>query len=244
MKKGFIVLFILMMSFVFVHAQDTIPKPSTPPQPVPQAQPVPQQPKEPSLVEKRINIYGIYTFDDSFSSSYDTYNYYEGKIKGGIQFGAGIEFMVKHTYGVELLWIGQNTKAPTTYAASSIIGIKTTTFDLNLNYAMLGFGRHFQKPGSSVEGYSGLMVGALFAGVEDPESKKSQNGTKFAWGARLGLNVWASEKLAIKLQGQLLSAVQSVGGGLYFGTGGAGAGLSTYSTMLQFGIGGGVALKL
>src|SRR5437870_1978984 len=117
MKKVFLALFILITSITFLHAQDTIPKPAPAPQPVQQAQPIPQQPKEPSLIEKRINIYGIYTFDDSFSSSYDTYNYYEGKIKGGMQFGAGIEFMVKHTYGVELLWIGQNTKAPTTYAA-------------------------------------------------------------------------------------------------------------------------------
>ncbi len=241
MKKLFLVLFILITSSVFVSAQDTIPQKPTPP---PQVQPVPQQPKEPPLIEKRINIYGIYTFDDSFSSTYDDHNYYEGKIKGGIQYGAGIEFMVKHTYGVELLWIGQNTKAPTTYETTALGGFKSSNLDLSLNYAMLGFGRHAQKPGSSIEGYGGLMVGALFASVEDPETKKSQSGTKFAWGARLGLNVWASEKLAIKLQGQLLSAVQSVGGSLYFGTGGAGAGLSAYSSMLQFGIGGGVALRL
>jgi hypothetical protein len=31
---------------------------------------------------------------------------------------------------------------------------------------------------------------------------------------------------------------------LYFGTGGAGAGLSSYSSMLQFGLGGGLVFKL
>ena len=48
----------------------------------------------------------------------------------------------------------------------------------------------------------------------------SNSATKFAWGLRLGANIWASEKMAIKLQGQLMSAVQGAGGGLYFGTGG------------------------
>ena len=51
-------------------------------------------------------------------------------------------------------------------------------------------------------------------------------------------------KVAIKLQGQLMSAVQSAGGGLYFGTGGAGAGVSTYSSMYQFGLGGGLVISL
>ncbi len=226
-----ILIAILLNSSAF--AQDTI---------APVAKPVPA-PSSPGM-EKRINVYGIYTFDDSFSSTYDSYNYYEGKIKGGIQYGAGIEFMVKPNYGVELLWIGQSTTAPTTYLTSSFLIPKTTELDLSLNYAMLAFGRHMQKPGGKVEGYGGLMAGALFASVKDPESGDSQSGTKFAWGIRLGLNIWASEKVAIKLQGQLLSAVQSVGGGLYFGTGGAGAGVSTYSSMLQFGIGGGLAFKL
>jgi hypothetical protein len=233
MKKTLLTLFISFIFFTIASAQDTIP-PAQKPQPAPSSS---------GGIEKRINLYGIYTFDDSFNSSYDTYNYYNGKIKGGIQYGAGIEFMVKPNYGVELLWIGQNTTAPT-YYNSGYIAEKYTEFDLSMNYAMLGFGRHMQKPGGKVEGYGGLMLGCLFAGVKNPESGESDSDEKFAWGARIGVNIWASEKVAIKLQGQLLSAVQSVGGGLYFGTGGAGAGVSTYSSMLQFGIGGGLAFKL
>jgi len=41
-----------------------------------------------------------------------------------------------------------------------------------------------------------------------------------------------------------LSAVQSFGGGLYFGTGGAGAGVTGYSTMYQWVLGGGLTYKL
>jgi hypothetical protein len=195
--------------------------------------------------EKRINLYGNYVFDDSFDSYYDAYNYYNGKIKGGFQYGAGLEFMIKQNYGLELLYMGQSTTAPTTYYdESSFQGVQSADLDLSLNWAMLAGGKKMQRPGSKFEGYGGLMLGALFISAENPRSGKSNSATKFAWGMRLGGNIWASEKVGIKLQAQLLSAVQSVGGGLYFGTGGAGAGVSTYSSMLQFGLGGGLVFRL
>jgi hypothetical protein len=109
---------------------------------------------------------------------------------------------------------------------------------------MLAFNRHMRKPGSKVEGFGGGMLGAAFINVDNPDNNTSNSATKFAWGLRLGANIWASEKVAIKLQGQLMSAVQGAGGGLYFGTGGAGAGVSTYSSMLQFGLGGGLTFAL
>jgi hypothetical protein len=190
--------------------------------------------------EKRLNLYGGYVFDDNIDYYYDYYNYYNAKIKGGFQYGAGMEFMVKPDYGVELLWIGQNTTVPTSYYS---IVAKSTTFDLNLNYAMLAGTRHVEKPGGKLEGYGGFMLGALFASAKNPENNSSGSATKFAWGLRLGGNIWASEKVGIKIQAQLLSAVQSVGGSLYFGTGGAGAGVSTYSSMLQFSVSSGLVFR-
>ena len=95
-----------------------------------------------------------------------------------------------------------------------------------------------------VEPYAGLQLGMAIFNVNDTESGKSGNDTKFAWGAKLGLNFWASDKVGIKMQTGLVSAVQSAGGGLYLGTGGAGAGVSTYSTFYQFYIGGGLTFKM
>ena len=80
--------------------------------------------------------------------------------------------------------------------------------------------------------------------VENPETGDFGSATKFAWGLRLGSNIWVSEKIGLKIQAQLLSATQSMGGGLYFGTGGAGAGVSTYSSYYQFNLGGGLVFKL
>jgi hypothetical protein len=189
----------------------------------------------------RLNAYGSYVFDDGVDSYYDQNSYYNGTIKGGFQWGGGLEYMARPNQGIELLYIGQSTTAPMEYYQD---GAKAATFDVNMSYLMLASNRYIKKPQGKVEGYGGLMLGAAFFSVKNPKTSYSGSATKFAWGARLGANIWASEKVGIKLQAQLLSAVQSAGGGLYFGTGGAGAGVSTYSSMYQFSLGGGLVFNL
>ena len=192
----------------------------------------------------RLNGYAMYVFDDKFDSYYDNNNYYEGKFKGGFQWGVGLEYLPHPSSGIELLYLNQQTTALTTYAYPGLVGVKTTNFDVGFNWLMLAGNRYMRKPGSKVEGFGGFMVGAAFINVDNPDNNNSNSATKFAWGFRLGANIWASEKVAIKLQGQLLSAVQGAGGGLYFGTGGGGVGVSTYSSMYQFGLGGGLTFAL
>lgn len=189
----------------------------------------------------RINAYGGYVFDDKVDSYYDNTSYYEGTIKGGFQWGAGIEFMAQKNLGIEILYFRSDTKAPMTYYQN---GVKNTNFDLGINYIMLGGTRYFRKPGSMVEGFGGMMIGLDAMNLTNPANGNSANKTKFAWGVRGGANIWASENVGIKLQASLISAVQSVGGGFYFGTGGAGAGLSSYSSIYQWGLGGGLVFKL
>ena len=63
----------------------------------------------------RVNLYGGYVFDDKFDTYYSSSSYYEGKIKGGFQWGIGAEYMVQPQYGIELLYIRQDTEAPTRY---------------------------------------------------------------------------------------------------------------------------------
>jgi hypothetical protein len=192
----------------------------------------------------RLNGYAVYVFDDRFDSYYDNSNYYEGQFKGGLQWGVGLEYLPQPSTGVELVYLNQQTTALTTYAYPGLVGVKTTNFDVGFNWVMLAGNRYMRKPGSKVEGFGGPMIGAAFINVDNPDNGAENSATKFAWGLKLGANIWASEKIAIKLQGQLLSAVQGAGGGLYFGTGGGGAGVSTYSSMYQFGLGGGLTVAL
>ncbi len=190
----------------------------------------------------RLNVNTNYVFDDAVDSRYDVNNYYQGKIKGGFQWGAGLEYMMRPSKGIELTYLRQDTKAPMTYA-TGIGTVKNDVFDVAINWLMIGGNNYFRKPGGKVEGFGGLSLGAAFVSAENTRTKNSKSATKFAWGIKGGANIWVSPKVAIKLQAQLMSAVQGAGGGLYFGTGGVWAGVSTYSSMYQFGLGGGLAFQ-
>lgn len=188
----------------------------------------------------RVNGYTFYAFDDKVDSRYSSTQYYYGTIKGGFQWGGGLEYMIAPSQGIELSYLRLDTHAPMTYYE---VFEKNTDFDLATNYIMLGGNRYFPL-GGKVEPYAGAQLGLAILNVKNPDNGNSDNATKFAWGIKAGLNIWATEKVGLKLQTGLISAVQAAGGGLYFGTGGVGAGVSTYSTFYQFYIGGGLSFDL
>jgi opacity protein-like surface antigen len=193
----------------------------------------------------RLNAYGSYVFDDKVDDYYSSTSFYNGKIKGGFLWGAGLEYRVHDYYGIELLYQRLDTKAPIEYYDPNAIGnnIKEADLDVAINYIMLG-GARALRASDKAEPYGGFMLGMAIVDTKNPDNGNSSSSTKFAWGLRLGANIWASEKVGIKLQTQLLSIPQGAGGSVYFGTGGAGVGVSTYSSVLQFVLGGGLAFKL
>lgn len=193
--------------------------------------------------ELRLNVYTAYAFDDKFDSYYDPSNYYEGKIKGGFQWGAGVQYFPRDNVSVELLYLRQDTHAPTRYQINTVF-VQNADFDLGINYIMVAGGRHFREAGAALEGFAGLMAGVVVVELDNPDNGRSSSVTKFAWGLRGGGIYWMSDRLGVKLQAQLLSAVQSMGGGFYFGTGGSGVAVSSYSTIYQFGLGGGLVFHL
>ena len=192
----------------------------------------------------KLNMYGAYAFDDKFDSYYDIDEYYNGKIMGGFQWGVGLEYMLHRYYGLELSWMQQNTTAPIKYQGGAYPSVKSTDFDLSSNYILLGTNRYFPVSNSMIEPYVGLGVGMSLMALRNPENGRKSDREFFAWSMKAGSNIFFSEKVGLKVQAQLLSSVQSVGGGFYFGTGGSGAGLSTYSSIMQICLGGGLVFKL
>lgn len=90
----------------------------------------------------RLNAYSSYVFDDQVDSYYDQNDYYNGTVKGGYQWGAGLEYMVRPNYGVELMYLRQDTKAPLNYYNN---GVKFSNFDLGINYIMLAGNQSFAQ---------------------------------------------------------------------------------------------------
>ena len=206
-------------------------------------QTAPQQAQRPVRQKPsiRLNGYATYAFDDNHVDSYySTTSYFEGAIEGGFEYGGGLEVMLHEAYGLEFTYLRLDSKAPMEYYNN---GVDFTEFDLATNYIMIGGNRYLQV-NPKVEPYGGMMAGMAIFNVENPDNGKSTSSTKFAWGIKAGVNIWASEKVGIKMQASLLSAVQAVGGGVYFGTGGAGAGVSGFSTFYQFVLGGGLVFNL
>lgn len=188
----------------------------------------------------RLNGYALYTFDDAVSSFQSNTQRFDGKIKGGLTWGVGAEFMAQPTLGVEVSYYRMDTKGPVNFV-NPLPG--SATLDVALNWIMLGGNKYFGA-NPKVEPYVGFMLGAGIVDVTNPDNGNNQGSTEFAWGIKGGVNVWATEKVGLKLQTNLMSMVQAVGGGLFFGTGGASVGVSTFSTLLQFSLGGGLVFKL
>ncbi|QPH41943.1 outer membrane beta-barrel protein [Pedobacter endophyticus] len=189
--------------------------------------------------EIRLNAYSGYSFDDRVNTYYSTSDYYEGRIEGSYRWGFDAEYLLQQRYGLALNYSRQDTKAPIRYYQ---IKDRQTTFDLGIDWITLA-GTHYFKVNETVEPYAGIMGGVAIFNIRNPDSELSQSVTRFGWGLRMGTNIFFSESLGIKFQADLLSAAQAVGGGVYFGTGGAGTAVSTYSSMLQFTLGGGLVYR-
>ena len=193
----------------------------------------------------RVNTYAGYVFPDSFDNYYSANSYVQGQIQDGFRWGVGLEYAVPGNRAIELQYKRQDTTAPTTYRDPNIGsgGLNTSNFEVGINWIMLNF-TNYIPVNETVEPFVGGGLGMGIFDVRNPDTGNANNGTKFAWNIRGGSNLWVSENVALRIQASLFSAVQSVGGGLFFGTGGAGAGVATYSTMFQFGFDGGLVFRL
>ena len=189
----------------------------------------------------RINLYSAYVFDDGFDVFNDANTYYNGKVKGGYQWGAGVEYLFTPQSSAEILYLHRGTTVPANFKFGSGTQARSETFDLKHDFIMLSGDGHFAK--GKAEGYAGLMAGVLISNLEAPSLGKSSSNTNFAWGGRIGTNIWVSSKMGIKLQALILSASRATGGDYYWSWYGP-IYLTEYSTLWQFGLGGGLTFKM
>lgn len=180
-----------------------------------------------------INFMGGYFFKDKVD-----FGSYYGYVKDAGAYSVGIEGFVQPTRSVELNYLRQDTHAPLyNYATGN--QYNKDADKVSVNYITLGFANYFVTP-SNIAPYAGLGLGVGWISSKDGGGSV----TKFAYNAKLGIKIKTSSAVAFKLQAQLQSIVQGTGSTLYIGTGGGGAGITTYSSVLQFGFLGGVAINL
>ncbi len=159
--------------------------------------------------ELRVNTYAGYVFDDGIDSYYSSTFYYKGAIRGGFRWGAGIEYQLPNTTrAFELQYLRRDTSVPTVYQNGGIFGgvVQRTEFDLAANWIMLN-GTNYFPVSEKVEPFVGAELGMVIFNIENPDNGNSDGGTKFAWGIRGGSNFRLPEKVGIRVQASLLSAV-------------------------------------
>lgn len=175
-----------------------------------------------------------YTFA-SRTDFYDTY----GRINGGLNLGGSVKFNLNRSFGIELLYDHINTQSGIyDYGDHS----KLAGADLTLDYIMIGGVQSFNIPNSTVRPFIGAFLGAAVftPGVESD----SYSDTKFAMGFQLGTNIYVSPRVGLQLKAQLLAPVDGGSGGYYFSNFGSGGGISTNSSIYQFGLNAGVIIGL
>lgn len=175
-----------------------------------------------------------YSFADKFETEYGP-----AKVSDGFQWGLGLEIMPKEDVAIELIY--QNLKTDAFYTGWSNNSEKRFEGDVGINYALVG-GTRYKPFNEKVAGFGSFDMGVAW--MNPSSSLESSSVTKFALGGRLGVRISTSERVSLRLHAQLLSPVQWAGGGVYFGTGGSGAGVSTGSTIYQFNLGGSLNFKL
>jgi hypothetical protein len=186
-----------------------------------------------SNAQVKLNGFAGYTFQDRFNmgGAYNGYTFSEGTIGDGAHYGGGFEVEIRKNKSIELFYQTQKTEG---YLNSGLVDFGP--YDVSVHYVMLG-GLGYQPFSPVVSGYGGINLGVGFMSGD-------ASATKFAVGGKLGLMINMSSTVGLKMGAQILSPVQGAGGGFYFGTGGASAGVSTYSSIYQFAFTGGLCIAL
>ncbi len=173
-----------------------------------------------------------FTFADRFETFYGT-----GRIEDSFQWGAGLEFGIQPGAAMELIY--QRLNADASY--NSFFNTRLNG-RIGINYILLG-ATGYAPINDVVSGFGTFNIGSGFTSNIDP-SLNINNVAKLAIGGRVGLKVAATDKVSLRIHAQILSPVQWIGGGVFIGTGGSGAAVTTGSTIWQFNLGGSLNYRI
>ncbi|MXV51155.1 hypothetical protein GS399_09255 [Pedobacter sp. HMF7647] len=178
-----------------------------------------------------LDVMGGYTFADKFN----LYNAY-GRIDDAGTYGADFSVYLRPTKAIELSYLGMTTHAPL-YDYATGFKVNRDNDKVSVNYLLIN-GVAYLPTGGPLMPYGGAGIGLGIVSADGGDTY-----TKFAWDLKAGVKIKAGGAVGIKLQAQLNSISQGISGGIYAGTGGAGVGVGSYSSIYQFGFSGGLSFN-
>jgi opacity protein-like surface antigen len=171
-----------------------------------------------------------YNFSSTYYDGYNHIRFNESIVYGGSFF---VSFKNLAEAGVNIM--NQETTADASNYVSDTTGVKVgiCSFHLIGNYAMDPLGTEKLLP------YAGLGIGGSYFYVKNGH----QNRFKVSVTIQAGTRFQITNKLGVRLQGNLLIPISSIGLGIGVGNGGVSVGTNANSSMLQFGLTAGVYYK-
>lgn len=189
-----------------------------------------------------LNGFAGYTFDESF-----VVQTFRGRFLSNAHYGGSVELVLENISTehsertVEIKYQGMQTIMDGWVWPLGQPQPSPATYNVSLNYITAGFNNYFGHS-RKVMGYGGINMGVGWLSNQTEKNRPSP--TRFAIGLQGGGRFMFSEKVGLKLYAQLNTVVEGVGGGFYFGPGGSGAVITTFASVVQFGLGGGLTIAL
>ena len=173
-------------------------------------------------------------------------NYYQGELKIYDNVDYGISLIipdVKFETDIEVYYNRMDSKAQ--FWANPGYDIDNTEFDLSVNYIQIGALKSINSNNDNIEPFGSFSLGTT---IFCPKQSGIDDTWQFSITLGLGSKFWINDKVGIMIRGRLMMPMVFAGAGGYYGigSGGSGGGLyvSSYTTIVQGDIVGGLIFSL
>jgi len=181
-----------------------------------------------------VTPFGGYVFGGTLNGDYG-----EVHIDENAQYGGMISIAVSRVMDLDLIYNRSDTKAHVNYYNYGGYVQPSLEIPLSINYIQIGVTKNF-RVSPVVSPFVGFNLGACdFAPKED-----YSDAWFFSVGFNAGAKIYFAKRIGLRLQAQGYIPVQGSAFSMFVGTGGTSAGVSVYSTLIQFGFTGGLIFRL
>jgi len=161
-------------------------------------------------------------------------NFYEGslKIKDNVNYGLYLGYDTDNHTGLELSYAMSSSVAQWRPSFAFSEDLPSRDFDMNTHVFLLG-GIKSVPFSEKVVGFGGLKAGAI---LYHPREVQINDVWRFLVAVNAGVKIFLTEKVGIRLQGNLYMPMYFNGAGMYcgIGSGGSSCGASVNSTIVIF----------
>lgn len=189
-----------------------------------------------------ISPFGGYMFGGSL-------NLYEGKLKANnnANYGVAMDIKLASDTQIELMWTQMNTDAQfEPYYGYDYLG--TNSFDMNIGYIQIGGVRELDY--DNIRPFGVFTLGTTYfipknaTYATDNVAVDIDSAWKFSMTLGAGAKIWFSDRVGIRLQGNLMLPMFWSSTGFSVGTGGSGFYVGGGSSMVQGSFTGGLVFAL